>query len=165
MKHNREEEPTAVCHGHITSLSILRSHRKLGLATKLMRAAQTAMHEVFGAKYVSLHVRQSNKAALHLYKETLRYKVHETDLKYYADGEDAYDMRLTFDDTSEDKSAPVSGEGAGEAAASSTASRRGAPAPESEAESEEDLIMKAVMAVVNDGRDGAAPLSSPSNPL
>jgi ribosomal protein S18 acetylase RimI-like enzyme len=27
-------------HGHITSLAVLRSHRKLALATKLMNAAQ-----------------------------------------------------------------------------------------------------------------------------
>ena len=36
--------------------------------------ADMAMEEVFGSKYVSLHVRVSNKAALHLYKTTLGYK-------------------------------------------------------------------------------------------
>jgi ribosomal protein S18 acetylase RimI-like enzyme len=36
---NREEESTE-CHGHITSLAVLRTHRKLGLATKLMNAAR-----------------------------------------------------------------------------------------------------------------------------
>jgi ribosomal protein S18 acetylase RimI-like enzyme len=35
-----------------------------------------------------LHVRVSNDAAYNLYN-SLGYKVHETDLKYYADGEDA----------------------------------------------------------------------------
>ena len=30
-------------HGHITSLAVLRSHRKMGLAAKLMTAAQEAM--------------------------------------------------------------------------------------------------------------------------
>ncbi|CAD6262096.1 unnamed protein product [Miscanthus lutarioriparius] len=57
-----EEDPSEPCHGHITSLAVLRSHRKLGLATKLMSVAQAAMDQVFGAEYVSLHVRQSNRA-------------------------------------------------------------------------------------------------------
>jgi len=40
------EEESNECHGHITSLAVLRTHRKLGLATKLMNAAQTAMEQV-----------------------------------------------------------------------------------------------------------------------
>eukprot|EP00239_Pterosperma_sp_CCMP1384_P001052 CAMPEP_0197852770 /NCGR_PEP_ID=MMETSP1438-20131217/21339_1 /TAXON_ID=1461541 /ORGANISM="Pterosperma sp., Strain CCMP1384" /LENGTH=176 /DNA_ID=CAMNT_0043466939 /DNA_START=137 /DNA_END=667 /DNA_ORIENTATION=+ len=87
------EEDAEVPHGHITSLSVLRTHRKLGLATKLMRAAQSAMAEVFDAEYVSLHVRKSNRAALHLYTQTLGYQVNGIEAKYYADNEDAYDMR------------------------------------------------------------------------
>ncbi|KAI5061172.1 hypothetical protein GOP47_0023677 [Adiantum capillus-veneris] len=87
------EEESSECHGHITSLAVLRTHRKLGLATKLMSAAQRAMQEVFGAEYVSLHVRKSNRAAFHLYTETLGYKIHDVEAKYYADGEDAFDMR------------------------------------------------------------------------
>jgi ribosomal protein S18 acetylase RimI-like enzyme len=54
------------------------------------------MEEVFGAKYSSLHVRVSNKGAFHLYHETLGYNIQDTEEKYYADGEDAYDMRKTF---------------------------------------------------------------------
>ncbi|KAF3437356.1 hypothetical protein FNV43_RR20109 [Rhamnella rubrinervis] len=87
------EEESNECHGHITSLAVLRTHRKLGLATKLMSAAQNAMEQVFGAEYVSLHVRKSNRAAFNLYTETLGYKIHDVEAKYYADGEDAYDMR------------------------------------------------------------------------
>ncbi|KAK4802365.1 hypothetical protein SAY86_000568 [Trapa natans] len=48
---------------------------------------------VYGAEYVSLHVRKSNRAAFNLYTETLGYKIHDVEAKYYADGEDAYDMR------------------------------------------------------------------------
>ena len=51
------------------------------------------MHEVFAAKYVSLHVRKSNRAAFHLYTKTLAYAIHDIEKGYYADGEDAYDMR------------------------------------------------------------------------
>ena len=102
------EEDAAEPHGHITSLAVLRTHRKLGLATKLMSAARTrqphtaalsalylcdrqltrvmvrllrcvcvverAMLDVFNAAYCSLHVRQSNTAAFHLYTETLGFE-------------------------------------------------------------------------------------------
>lgn len=87
-----EEEATDV-HGHITSLAVARSHRKLGIATRLMQASHIAMQDVFGAKYVSLHVRVTNKGAHHLYTQSLGYKIHDTEAKYYADGEDAYDMK------------------------------------------------------------------------
>jgi hypothetical protein len=92
------QEDAAVPHGHITSLAVLRSHRKLGLATKLMHATQKAMQQCFYAEYCSLHVRKSNTAAFHLYSQTLGYAIHEIEKKYYADGEDAYDMRNTFKD-------------------------------------------------------------------
>lgn len=37
-----EEEPTdGLQHGHITSLSVMRTHRRLGLAEKLMRQSRT----------------------------------------------------------------------------------------------------------------------------
>jgi peptide alpha-N-acetyltransferase len=36
----------------------------------------------------------SNKAALHLYRDTLGFKVDKVESKYYADGEDAYSMRM-----------------------------------------------------------------------
>jgi len=52
-----------------------------------------SLTQVFGAEYVSLHVRKSNRAAFNLYTETLGYKIHDVEAKYYADGEDAYDMR------------------------------------------------------------------------
>jgi len=69
------------------------------------------MQETFEARYVSLHVRVSNSAAMHLYRDTLGYKynicfvqitltIHRqmgVEHKYYADAEDAYDMRKTFE--------------------------------------------------------------------
>ncbi|KAH6929490.1 hypothetical protein HPB50_000866 [Hyalomma asiaticum] len=80
-------------HGHITSLAVKRSHRRLGLAQKLMDQSSRAMVECFNAKYVSLHVRKSNRAALHLYTNTLGFMINEIEPKYYADGEDAYAMK------------------------------------------------------------------------
>ncbi|KAL4913539.1 acyl-CoA N-acyltransferase [Aspergillus aurantiobrunneus] len=90
-----EEEPTdGVQHGHITSLSVMRTHRRLGIAERLMRMSQRAMAECHRAQFVSLHVRVSNKAALHLYRDTLGFEVETVESKYYADGEDAYAMRM-----------------------------------------------------------------------
>ena len=91
-----DEEPEKI-HGHITSLAVVRTHRKLGLATKLMRATHQAMKDVFDAKYVSLHVRVTNRAAKHLYTESLGYEIHGVEAKYYADGEDAFDMRKSLE--------------------------------------------------------------------
>lgn len=90
-----DEDSTEV-HGHITSLAVLRTHRKLGIAAKLMNAAHDAMQGVFEAKYCSLHVRVSNAAAIHLYVDILGYEKNDIEKKYYADGEDAHDMRKTF---------------------------------------------------------------------
>ena len=54
------------------------------------------MQETFAAEYVSLHVRKSNRAAFSLYTTSLAYEVHDIEAKYYADNEDAYDMRKYF---------------------------------------------------------------------
>ncbi|KAG8182520.1 hypothetical protein JTE90_002058 [Oedothorax gibbosus] len=89
MEEDSDDDP----HGHITSLAVKRSHRRLGLAQKLMDQSSRAMVECFNAKYVSLHVRKSNRAALHLYTNTLKFQISEIEPKYYADGEDAYAMK------------------------------------------------------------------------
>lgn len=122
-----EEEDAGEPHGHITSLAVLRSYRRLGLANKLMEQARKAdlllllltsssflfsfflffplsssffgffsnfssvlladshpfslplfraektMAECYGALYVSLHVRRTNRAALSLYRDALGF--------------------------------------------------------------------------------------------
>jgi peptide alpha-N-acetyltransferase len=93
-----EKEENNAVHGHITSISVLRSHRKLGIATKLMKASEYAMMTIYNAEFCSLHVRVTNRAAISLYKDVLGFKIMGTEDKYYADGEDAYDMKLTFKD-------------------------------------------------------------------
>lgn len=60
-------------HGHITSLSVLRTHRRLGMAQQLMVLSHDSMKKVQGGKYVSLHVRVTNRAALGLYRDKLKY--------------------------------------------------------------------------------------------
>ncbi|XP_047570833.1 N-alpha-acetyltransferase 10 isoform X4 [Lutra lutra] len=101
-----EEDPDDVPHGHITSLAVKRSHRRLGLAQKLMDQASRAMIENFNAKYVSLHVRKSNRAALHLYSNTLNFQISEVEPKYYADGEDAYAMKRDLTQMADEVSIP-----------------------------------------------------------
>ena len=67
-----------------------RKHRLITNSTFIERA----MVESHGAQYVSLHVRMSNTAALHLYRDRLGFKVEKIESKYYADGEDAYSMKM-----------------------------------------------------------------------
>jgi len=86
-----EEVPT---NGHITSLSVMRTHRRLGLAEKLMRQASRAMAEYYGGTSCSLHVRCSNVAAIGLYTKRLGFEREKVEAGYYADGEDAWCMRL-----------------------------------------------------------------------
>jgi N-alpha-acetyltransferase 10/11 len=64
---------------------------------RLTLDVERAMFETYNAVYVSLHVRVSNIAALALYRDTLGFKVVGTEAKYYADGEDAYSMRMDLD--------------------------------------------------------------------
>ena len=82
---------------------MLRDYRKLGIATKLMRACHHAMKTVYKARYVSLHVRVTNRAAFTLYKDVLGYEISSIAHEYYADKEDAYDMKLYFDNDAKDK--------------------------------------------------------------
>mmetsp|Transcript_22390 Transcript_22390/g.22072 ORF Transcript_22390/g.22072 Transcript_22390/m.22072 type:complete len:207 (-) Transcript_22390:39-659(-) len=95
MEDEKTEDDPEI-HGHITSISVLRPYRKLGLATKLMQASHNSMTECYDAEFVSLHVRVGNRAAFTLYSKTLGYEIHGVEEKYYADGEDAYDMRKYF---------------------------------------------------------------------
>jgi ribosomal protein S18 acetylase RimI-like enzyme len=88
-----EDADPAEPHGHITSLAVKRSHRRLGLAKKLMDQAAAAMVEAFDAKFCSLHVRVSNRAALGLYRDVLKFEIYDTEKEYYADKEDAHAMR------------------------------------------------------------------------
>lgn len=80
-------------HGHVTSLSVMRTYRRMGIADKLMRQCLYAFCENYKARYVSLHVRESNRAALHLYRDTLKFEVLKIEKSYYQDGEDAYYMK------------------------------------------------------------------------
>ena len=91
-----EDDPEKPEHGHVTSVSVLRTARKLGVASFAMKRAMHATQEVFGGHYISLHVRCTNEAAVGLYHNSLGYKVHDIDKQYYGDMEDAYEMKHVF---------------------------------------------------------------------
>ena len=91
-----EKKKNKAPEAHITSLSVLRTHRKLGIATRLMRAAHKQMMDVFKCDACSLRVRITNRAAYTLYNNVLGYATRDIEKNYYADGEDAYDMQLKF---------------------------------------------------------------------
>ena len=107
-KMEEDTEGTDKANGHITSLSVKRSHRRLGIASKLMIAAHKSMVANYQCKFVSLHVRVTNRAAFGLYHHKLKYLIDHTEKGYYADGEDAHAMKLYFNgkdsvEKSEDK--------------------------------------------------------------
>ena len=89
--------------GHITSLSVLRTYRRLGVASKLMNHAINMLQEYFDADFVSLNVRVSNRPALNLYHKNLGFEVIGIDKEYYMDREDAYKMRKYFKKEKKDK--------------------------------------------------------------
>ena len=91
-----EEVKQGEVQGHITSISVLRTYRRLGVASKLMTHAINMMQQYFDADFVSLHVRVSNRPALHLYHKNLGFDVRGVEKEYYADKEDAYKMRKYF---------------------------------------------------------------------
>lgn len=65
----------------------------MGIATKLMLASLKPMKELYSCNFCSLHVRVSNRSALGLYRDVLKFDVLKVEPGYYADGEDAYEMR------------------------------------------------------------------------
>lgn len=115
---SREEDvgPDDHPHGHVTSISVLRSYRRLGLAKKLMvqsrkwpsnnrrvfkrqiiiriRIQEEAMSTIYRAAYVSLHVRRSNRAALSLYRDTLGFTVKDIEKKYCESVQDSLQRYL-----------------------------------------------------------------------
>lgn len=73
-KLEEDDEDPKLIFGHITSISVLRSYRRMGLATKLMKQALHGMQEVYSSKFCSLHVRSSNVPALRLYNKVLGFE-------------------------------------------------------------------------------------------
>ena len=71
-KMESEDGKDAAPHGHVASLSVLREYRKLGIANRLMKQSEM-QSQIYGAKFMMLHVRVSNRAAIGLYRDVLKY--------------------------------------------------------------------------------------------
>ncbi|XP_041339748.1 N-alpha-acetyltransferase 10 [Pyrgilauda ruficollis] len=84
-----EEDPDDVPHGHITSLV----RGALGGSWKGFGGAPGGVLGSEHPKITPPFVLGSNRAALHLYSNTLNFQISEVEPKYYADGEDAYAMK------------------------------------------------------------------------
>ncbi len=82
--------------GHITSISVHRDYRKLGIAKRLMDICLEEMVEIYDAAHCSLNVRVSNVGAMSLYRDVLGFKVLQEEVDYYADDENAFEMRKYF---------------------------------------------------------------------
>jgi len=98
-----EEVKSGEVQGQITSISVLRTYRRLGVASKLMNHAINMMQEYFDADYVTLQVRVSNRPAIHLYQNNLGFHISSIEKEYYDDREDAYKMRKYFKKEKKDK--------------------------------------------------------------
>lgn len=65
------DEDSAEPHGHVTSNSVFRAHRRLGLANELMRQSQIDAALVYRAEHCNLPVRKTNRAAIRLHRKSL----------------------------------------------------------------------------------------------
>lgn len=91
-------------HGHVTAVTCSPTHRRLGLAGRLM-AALEEISERKRCYFVDLFVRVSNQVAITMYRN-LGYTVYRTVLQYYSGevDEDAFDMRKALKMDKEGKS-------------------------------------------------------------
>lgn len=79
--------------GHVISIAVLPEYRRRGIGEALLREALKAMVEYYGVKECYLEVRVSNTPAINLYKK-IGFEIGRIIRGYYADGEDAYLMRI-----------------------------------------------------------------------
>lgn len=80
----------------ILNVTVQPQLRRQGLAERMIRrAVSEAMRE--GAKKAVLDVRKSNEAAIHLYQK-LGFSVGQVRKRFYADGEDAYQMSISLEE-------------------------------------------------------------------
>ncbi|GBP18972.1 N-alpha-acetyltransferase 11 [Eumeta japonica] len=80
-----EEDGEDNRHGHITSLAVKRSHRRLGLAQKLMNQASLAMVECFQVETIVIDVVITEKNSLeHLCRNVALSNLEQLMYRYYA---------------------------------------------------------------------------------
>jgi len=84
--------PSLSPRGHVVSLAVRSTHRRMGIGVSLMLAAHEAMRSA-GLKESYLEVRIDNSPAVELYKR-IGYEVNKTISSYYLDGTSAHLMVL-----------------------------------------------------------------------
>ncbi|KAL3940463.1 MAG: hypothetical protein SGBAC_005003 [Bacillariaceae sp.] len=106
--HNLVHRPL-VLSGHTISLAVMPTHRKMGLATKLLDYLHDSMRHRYGAVACDLSVRMSNERAIRLY-ENHGYTVSERLCEYYKNGklEDGLKMQKGFSSSSSSSSSSES---------------------------------------------------------
>jgi ribosomal protein S18 acetylase RimI-like enzyme len=86
--------PAASFVGHVTSVAVHTEFRGNGVAKQLMRVLHAQFRDIYRVDTAVLHVRVSNIAAINLYEKSFGYQVSCRIPNYYADGEDAFLMRV-----------------------------------------------------------------------
>lgn len=77
--------------GHIVSVAVLPSYRRMGIGSALVLAALGALKNEYKCDEAFLEVRVTNQPAIGLYK-SIGFSVVDVVRNYYVDGEDAYIM-------------------------------------------------------------------------
>ncbi len=89
----RKFSPIKLC--HVVSIAVRKSHRRMGIATGILKQAMTNAADIYGATECYLEVRISNFSAIKLY-EKLDFENVKRNRGYYLDGEDAFVMAVTL---------------------------------------------------------------------
>jgi ribosomal-protein-alanine N-acetyltransferase len=80
---------------HVLDVAVRADRRRRGIARALVDDL-TRHGRAVGARHVYLEVRQSNEAAIHLYRGT-GFRPQNVRKAYYPDGEDALEMALSLE--------------------------------------------------------------------
>ena len=76
-----------IFHGHVTSIAVQHNHRGRGVAQELMKTLHSQLISTYDVASVTLHCRESNKAAINMYAKHFQYNFVEELRGYYDDGE------------------------------------------------------------------------------
>lgn len=95
-------------HGHVTAVTVSPTYRRQGIARLLMDILEDVTIHMHNGYFVDLFVRESNKAAISMYRN-LGYSKYRTVLGYYSNAENALDMRKAMPrDTKKESIVPLS---------------------------------------------------------
>ena len=85
--------PRSKAKAHVISVAVSHDHRQKGYAMKMMQYVLDQVRVIGNVAKITLEVRESNSAAIHLY-EKINYIQEKVLSRYYSDGENAILMVL-----------------------------------------------------------------------